>query len=191
MADKNGAQELDVQDMERRMSGAVTSLKGELGGLRTGRASASLLEPVMVEAYGQTMPIAQMGTVSVPEPRSLLIQVWDKGLVGAVEKAIQNANLGVNPIIDGQNVRVPIPDLNEERRRELVRLAAKYAEQTRVAIRNVRRDSMDSLKSLEKDGHIGKDDAKKLSTEVQNATDRFVKEVDSLLHEREQEIMQV
>ena len=181
----------DLKDLRRRMDGAVTTLKTEFSGLRTGRASASLLDPVVVEAYGSSMPLNQVGTVSVPEPRMIAVQVWDKGMVGAVDKAIRNAGLGVNPVVDGQNVRVPIPELNEERRFELTKIAAKYAEQARVAVRNVRRDGMDKLKKLEKDGEIGQDEHKGQAEKVQALTDEVIKSIDESLAHKEAEIMQV
>jgi len=180
-----------LKDLNRRMHGAVETLKSEFGGLRTGRASPSLLEPVMVDAYGTQMPLNQVGTVGVPEPRMLSVQVWDGSLVKAVEKAIRDAGLGLNPVNDGGSVRVPIPELNEERRRELSRVAGKYAEQARVAVRNVRRDGMDQLKKLEKDGEISQDEHKRQSDEVQRLTDDTIKEIDALLSAKEAEIMQV
>lgn len=182
---------VDLKDIERRMHGALETLKSEFGGLRTGRASASLLEPVMVDAYGQKMPINQVGTISVPEPRMITVQVWDKSMVGPVEKGIREAGLGVNPVADGQLVRVPIPELNEERRQELAKVAGKYAEQARVAVRNVRRDAMDHLKKAEKDGDIGQDDHKKLADRVQKLTDKAVGDIDEALAAKESEIMQV
>lgn len=182
---------LDFGDLNRRMEGAVTTLKTELGGLRTGRASAHLLDPVQVEAYGQTMPINQVGTVSVPEARMVAVQVWDKSMVGAVEKAIRESGLGLNPVTDGTTLRVPLPELNEERRRELVKVAHQYAEQARVAVRHVRRDGMDVLKKAEKDGDIGKDDAHAMSERVQKLTDEFIESVDNTLSTKEAEIMQV
>ena len=182
---------VDLKDIEHRMHGALENLKSEFGGLRTGRASASLLDPVMVDAYGQKMPLNQVGTVSVPEPRLIMVSVWDKTMVGPVEKSIREAGLGVNPVADGQNVRVPIPELNEERRVELTKVAGKYAEAARVAIRNVRRDAMDHLKKAEKDGDIGKDDHKKLADKVQGLTDKSVGDVDAALAAKEAEIMQV
>jgi ribosome recycling factor len=178
-------------DLHRRMDSAVEVLKKEFSGLRSGRASASLLEPVVVEAYGSAMPLAQCGTVGVPEPRMLTVQVWDKGLVKAVEKAIRDAGLGLNPAADGQMVRVPIPALNEERRKELQKVAAKYAEQARVSVRNVRRDGMDALKKLTKDGHISEDEIHKHEKEVQTFTDETIKKIDETLHHKEKEIMQV
>lgn len=184
-------EEPDIEDIERRMAGAVSTLKSEFGGLRTGRASASLLDPVVVDAYGAQMPLNEVGTVSVPEPRMISVQVWDKGNVSAVEKAIIKSGLGLNPAVDGTLIRIPIPDLNEERRQELTRVAGRYAEEARVAIRNVRRHGMDELKRLEKDGHLSKDDQKIWSDEIQAMTDDMVKQVDTLLAEKEKEIMQV
>ena len=183
--------EADIEDLQRRMDGALSALKTEFGGLRTGRASASLVEPVVVEAYGSQMPINQVGTVGVPEPRMLTVQVWDKGLVAATEKAIRNAGLGINPVVDGQLIRIPIPELNEERRRELTKIASKYAEQARVAVRNVRRDGMDSLKRMEKDGHISEDDHKLYADEIQSMTDGVIKKIDEALDVKDSEIMQV
>ncbi|MBA4800414.1 MULTISPECIES: ribosome recycling factor [Euryhalocaulis] len=183
--------EFDVNDINRRMEGALGALKHEFGGLRTGRASASLLDNVTVEAYGAQTPLSQIGSVNVPEPRMLSINVWDKSMVGAVEKAIRNSNLGVNPVVDGQNVRIPIPPLNEERRQELSKVAGGYAEQARVAVRNVRRDGMDSLKRLEKDGMISEDEHKAYADDVQKATDAYIKKVDEALKAKQDEIMQV
>lgn len=180
--------ELDMKDLKKRMEGALTSLKTEFGGLRTGRASANLLDTVVVSAYGSDMPLNQVGNVNVPEPRMLSVQVWDKSMVGAVEKAIRDAGLGVNPVTDGQNVRVPLPPLTEERRVELTKIAGKYAEQARVAIRNVRRDGMEALKHA--DG-MSEDDQKKQSEDVQKLTDEMVKTVDQMLASKEEEIMQV
>ena len=178
-------------DVKRRMDSAVDVLKKEFGGLRTGRASSSLLEPVMVDAYGSSMPITQVGTIGVPEPRMITVQVWDKSMVKAVEKAIRDAGLGLNPQADGMLVRVPIPALNEERRHELSKVAGKYAEQARVSVRNVRRDGMDALKKLEKDGHITQDEHRSHTTEIQHMTDEIIKKVDEALHAKEKEIMQV
>ncbi len=183
--------DIDLDDIERRMKGAVESLKHEFAGLRTGRASASLLDPITVDVYGANMPLNQVGTVSVPEPRMLSVQVWDKSNASAVEKAIRNAGLGLNPMLDGQLVRIPIPELNEERRAELAKVAAKYAEQARIAIRNVRRDGMDTLKRLEKDKAISEDDHKMYAEEVQTLTDKFVTQIDDQLQVKEKEIMQV
>ena len=185
------AEELDIDDIERRMKGAVSVLNEEFSGLRTGRASASMLDQIMIDAYGQKMPLNQVGTVSVPEPRMLTVQVWDKSQVGAVEKAIRDSNLGLNPASDGQLVRIPVPQLNEERRQELAKVAAQYAEQARVATRNVRRDAMDKLKHLERDHHISEDDHKVWADEVQSMTDARVKEIDDALSAKETEIMQV
>src|SRR5712672_3612387 len=178
-------------DMSRRMMGAIAALKAEFTGLRTGRASPALLDPVMVEAYGNQTPIVQVGTISTPEPRLLTVQVWDKGLAKAVDKAIRDGGLGLNPQLDGQLVRIPIPELNEERRRELAKLAAKYAEAARVAVRNVRRDGMDHLKRLEKDHAIGEDQHRKQADELQKMTDESIHEIDQALSGKEQEIMHV
>lgn len=183
--------EFDITSITTRMQGALSVLKDEFGGLRTGRATASLLEPINVDAYGSSMPMPQVGTIGVPEPRMLSVQVWDKTLVAAVEKAIRNSNLGLNPVVDGQTVRVPIPELNEERRQELSKVASQYTEQARVAIRNVRRDGMDQLKRLEKDSHISQDEQKAWSDEVQTLTDSMIKQADEALHDKEAEIMQV
>ena len=181
----------NLSEFDKRMDGALDALKKEFTGLRTGRASPSLLEPVMVDAYGQRMPLNQCGTVSAPEPRMLSIQVWDKGLVVAVQKAIREAGLGLNPAADGTLVRVPIPPLNEERRKEITKIAHKYAEQARVAVRNVRRDAMEALKKAEKDGHISQDDIRKQQDDVQKRTDRHIKMVDESLAAKEKEIMTV
>lgn len=181
----------DKNELNRRMDGAVSTVKSELNGLRTGRASAALLDPVKVEAYGNVSPINQVGTVGTPEPRLITVQVWDKGLVKAVDKAIRDAGLGLNPQTDGQLIRVPLPELNEERRKELVKLAHKYAEAARVAVRNVRRDGMDALKKAEKDGKIGQDEHHKLGDELQKLTDGHIRDIDQSLQGKEQEIMQV
>ncbi len=178
-------------DLKRRMEGALDVLHKEFAGLRTGRASTSLLEPISVEAYGQAMPLNQVGTVSVPESRMLSIQVWDKGMVKAVEKAIMDSGLGLNPQCDGQLVRIPIPPLNEERRKELGKIAGKYAEDARIAVRNVRRHGMDELKAAEKNGDISEDELRQYSDEVQGFTDHHVKLVDDALSQKESEIMQV
>ena len=183
--------EFDISDLERRMQGTIATLKHELGGLRTGRASASLVEPVHVEAYGQTMPLNQVATISVPEPRMLSVQVWDKAMVGAVDKAIRNANLGLSPTVEGQVLRIRIPELNEQRRKEMAKVAHKYAEEARVAVRHVRRDGLDSLKKLLKDKAISEDDEKRHESEIQKVTDRFVSEIDPALSAKETEIMQV
>src|SRR5581483_2571626 len=180
-----------LAEFSRRMDGALDALKKEFGGLRTGRASASLLEPVHVSAYGNDMPLNQVGTVNVPEPRMITVQVWDRGLVGAVEKAIRDAGLGLNPAADGSTVRVPIPELSQERRQELSKVAHKYAEQARVAVRNVRRDAMDSLKKMEKDGKISQDEHRHLNDLAQKLTDEHVKKIDEALAHKEKEILQV
>lgn len=179
----------DKADIERRMQGAVDSFKGDLGGLRTGRANTTLLDPVVVDVYGANMPINQVATVSAPEPRLLSVQVWDKTNMNAVEKAINQAGLGLNPIIDGQLIRLPIPDLTEERRKELAKLAGQYAEKAKIAIRNVRRDGNDSLKADENKKEISEDDRKRLETEVQKLTDDAIAAVDSAAESKEQEIM--
>jgi ribosome recycling factor len=183
--------QFDLAEIKRRMQGAIASLKHELNGLRTGRASAALLEPVMVLAYGQAMPINQVATVSVPESRALAVQVWDKGMVNAVDKAIRDANLGLSPTVEGQILRIRIPELNEQRRKELAKIAHKYAEEARVAVRHVRRDGMDILKKLVKDKVIGEDDEKRHETEVQKATDAAIVDIDQALAAKEKEIMQV
>jgi len=183
--------EPDIDDLKRRMSGALEVLRTEFGGLRTGRASASLMDPIVVEAYGSQMPLNQVGTVNVPEPRMITIQVWDNSLVGAVEKAIRNSGLGLNPVIDGQSLRLPIPELTEERRGELSKVASRYAEQARIAVRNVRRDGMDKLKRLEKDGDISQDEQHAYGDDVQTMTNGIIADIDSLLEEKEKEIMQV
>ena len=179
----------DKSDIERRMQGAVESLKGDLGGLRTGRANTSLLDPVVVEVYGAMMPLNQVATVNAPEPRMLAVQVWDKANVGAVEKGITKANLGLNPMTDGQTVRLPMPDLTEERRKELAKLAGEYAEKAKIAIRNVRRDGMEAIKEDEKNKEIGEDDAKRLGDEVQKLTDQYVGQTDEAAAKKEQEIL--
>jgi ribosome recycling factor len=179
----------DKADIERRMAGAVESLKGDLGGLRTGRANTTLLDPVTVEVYGAHMPLNQIATVSAPEPRMLSVQVWDKSNVGPADKAIRSAGLGLNPIVDGQNLRLPIPDLTEERRKELAKLASKYAENARIAARNVRRDGMDSLKTDEKKGEISEDERKRKETEVQKITDATIADIDAVTAVKEKEIL--
>lgn len=179
----------DKADLERRMHGAVESLKHDLAGLRTGRANTALLEPVNVEVYGAMMPINQVATISAPEPRMLSVQVWDKSNVGPVDKAIRSAGLGLNPIVDGQNLRLPIPDLTEERRKELAKLAGQYAEKARIAARNVRRDGMDSLKTDEKKGEISEDERKRLETEVQKLTDSTIADIDATAQAKEKEIL--
>tara|TARA_R110000787_G_scaffold24318_12_gene69134 strand:- start:713 stop:1270 length:558 start_codon:yes stop_codon:yes gene_type:complete len=183
--------EPDIDDIKRRMQGALQVLHDEFGGLRTGRASAALLEPVHVDAYGTSMPMNQVGTIGVPDSRMITVQVWDQGLVASVEKAIMESGLGLNPSRDGSLVRVPIPQLSEERRTELTKVAHKYAEQARVAIRNVRRDGMDTLKKLQRDGEISEDEQRAWETDLQKLTDDFVKEIDDSLSAKESEIMKV
>ncbi|HXC29904.1 MAG TPA: ribosome recycling factor [Stellaceae bacterium] len=180
-----------LKDVQRRMDGALEALRKEFGGLRTGRASASLLEPVTVDAYGSSLPLNQVANINVPEPRLITVNVWDRGMVKAVDKAIREAGLGLNPQTEGQTVRVPIPDLNEERRRELTRVAAKYAEATRVAVRNVRRDGIETLRKQEKDGDISQDEQKKLERDIQHLTDEHIKRVDETLAQKDKEILQV
>ena len=180
-----------IIDLRRRMDGTLDMLRKEFAGLRTGRASANLLDPVHVEAYGNKMPLTQVGTVSVPEPRLLLVQVWDKGNVKATEKAIREAGLGLNPQTEGQTIRVPVPDLSEERRKELTRVAAKYTEQARVSVRNVRRDGLDLLKKQEKDGTISQDQHRKLDKDIQTLTDGTIKRIDEMLAAKDKEILQV
>ncbi|QDW38568.1 ribosome recycling factor [Bradyrhizobium sp. KBS0727] len=181
----------DINEVKRRMQGATQSLKHELGGLRTGRAAASMLEPVQVEAYGSHMPLNQLATVSVPEPRLLSVQVWDKSMVKAVEKAIVDSNLGLSPATEGQVLRLRIPELNEERRKELVKVAHKYAEAAKVAVRHVRRDGLDTVKKLEKNHEISEDDQERLANDVQKATDGSIAEIDQLLAAKEKEILTV
>ena len=181
----------DINEVKRRMQGAIQSLKHELGGLRTGRAAASMLDPVQVDAYGSHMPLNQVATISVPEPRLLSVQVWDKSMVKAVEKAIVDSNLGLSPATEGQVLRLRIPELNEERRKELVKVAHKYAEAAKVAVRHVRRDGMDTIKKLEKNHEISEDDQKRLDNEVQKATDAVTAEIDQLLAGKEKEILTV
>jgi len=181
----------DMADIERRMDGALNALSREFGGLRTGRASTSLLEPLTVEAYGSQMPMNQVGNIGAPEPRLLTVQVWDQGLVKAVEKAIRESDLGLNPQTEGNLVRIPIPDLSEERRVELKKVAGRYAEQARVAVRNVRRDGMEALKRMERDGEISKDEHHDRATEIQEVTDGHIKKIDESLDHKEKEIMQV
>jgi ribosome recycling factor len=184
-------QGLDMAALRKRMDGALEALRKELQGLRTGRASTNLLEPITVEAYGAEMPLNQVATVTVPEPRMLNVQVWDRGMVKAVDKAIRNAGLGLNPVGEGQLLRIPLPELSQERRQELVKVAHKYAEQAKVAIRNVRRDGMDQLKRLERDGEISIDEQGKLSGEVQAATDKHIEQVDQTLKQKEKDILSV
>jgi ribosome recycling factor len=181
----------NLDDLKRRMDGALQALHREFGGLRTGRASTSLLEPINVDAYGSNMPMNQVGTIGAPEPRMLTVQVWDNSLVKSVEKAIRDSGLGLNPQTEGNTVRVPIPDLSEERRAELKKVASRYAEQARVAVRNVRRDGMDGLKKAEKDGDISKDEHRDVADEIQKMTDAHIEEIDKALAAKEKEIMQV
>lgn len=184
-------QAFKLDDYKKRMDGAINALQHEFGGLRTGRASATILDPITVEAYGATSPLNQVANVSVPEPRMISVQVWDKSVVQAVDKAIRAANLGLNPIVDGQTLRIPIPPLTGERRTELSRIAGKYAEQQRVAVRNVRRDAMEHLKKLEKDHVISQDEHKRHNDEVQKATDEHIRKIDEMFRHKEEEIMQV
>lgn len=181
---------LDTDDLERRMDGAIANLRVELASLRTGRASGSMLEPIMVDAYGSMTPVNQVGTVNVPEPRMVTINVWDKGLVGKVEKAIRESGLGINPQLNGTIIMLPIPELNEERRRELTKVAAQYAESGRVSVRNLRRDGMDQIKKAKADG-LGEDDQKFWESAVQEITDAHIKKVDETLETKQAEIMQV
>ena len=178
-------------DLKRRMEGALEVLSTEYKGLRTGRASVNLLDPVMVDAYGSKTPLKQLGQINVPEPRLLSVQIWDQSVVRSAEKAIREAGLGLNPILEGNVIRIPIPDLNEERRQEISKVAGKYAEAARVSVRNVRRDGMDSLKKAEKDGDISEDEHKRLQDEVQKLTDEEIKKIDTLYEEKEKEIMTV
>lgn len=181
----------DLKDLKRRMDGAIAAFKNDIASLRTGRASANVLDPVTVDAYGSRVPLNQVANITVPEPRMLGVSVWDKSMVSAVDRAIRESNLGLNPIMDGQNLRIPLPELNEERRKSLVKVAHDYAEKAKVAIRNVRRDGMDALKKAEKDGVIGKDDGRAQSEKVQKMTDETISDVDRLLADKEKEIMQV
>ena len=185
------AQDELMKDLRRRMDGAVDVLRKEFGGLRTGRASASLLEPVQVPAYGNTVPLNQVASVNVPEPRMITVQVWDRGLSKAVDKAIREAGLGLNPQTEGQTIRVPIPELNEERRRELTRVAARYAEDARVAVRKVRQHGIETLRRLEKDGDISQDEQRKVQTDIQHLTDDHIKRIDETLAQKDKEILQV
>ena len=181
----------DFADLRRRMDGAISAFKSDIAALRTGRASANVLDPVSVDAYGSKMPLNQVANISVPEPRMITVSIWDKSMVGAVEKAIRESNLGLNPVTDGSTLRIPLPELNEERRKELVKVAHNYAENGRVAIRHVRRDGMDALKKAEKDGSIGEDEHHTQSDQVQKLTDEMIAELDRLLSDKEAEIMQV
>ena len=181
----------DLEDLKRRMQGAINAFKNDLASLRTGRASPNLLDPIQIDAYGALMPISQVATVNVPEPRLLSVQVWDRGMVAAVEKAIRESDLGLNPQTEGQVIRLRIPEMNEQRRKEMVKVAHKYAEEAKIAVRHVRRDGLDLLKKLEKDSAISEDDGKRHADQVQKTTDQFVAEVDSLLVAKEKEIMHV
>ena len=185
------AQEELLKDLRRRMDGAIEVLRKEFGGLRTGRASASLLEPVTVPAYGGSVPLTQVASVNVPEPRMISVQVWDRNVVKAVDKAIREAGLGLNPQTEGQTIRVPIPELNQERRKELTRVAAKYAEDARVAVRHVRQHGIEALRKLEKDGEISQDEQRKVQTEIQKLTDDHIKRIDETLAQKDKEILQV
>ena len=181
----------DLADVKRRMQGAINAFKNDLASLRTGRASPNLLDPIQIDAYGAMMPISQVATVNVPEPRLLSVQVWDRGMVAAVEKAIRESDLGLNPQTEGQVIRLRIPEMNEQRRKEMVKVGHKYAEEAKVAVRHVRRDGLDLLKKLEKDSAISEDDGKRHADQVQKATDQFVAEIDTLLAAKEKEIMHV
>ena len=185
------AQDELLKDLRRRMDGAIEVLRKEFGGLRTGRASASLLEPVHVTAYGNNVPLNQVASVNVPEPRMITVQVWDRGVVKAVDKAIREAGLGLNPQTEGQTIRVPIPELNEERRRELTRVAAKYAEEARIAVRKVRQHGIEALRRLEKDGDISQDEQRKVQNDIQHLTDDHIKRIDETLAQKDKEILQV
>jgi len=180
-----------LKDLRRRMDGALEVLRKEFGGLRTGRASASLLEPIMVNAYGNTVPLNQVASINVPEPRMITVQVWDRGVVKAVDKAIRESGLDLNPQTEGQTIRVPIPDLNEERRRNLTRVAAKYAEDARVSVRNVRRDGIETLRRLEKESELSQDEHRKQQREVQHLTDEYISRIDEALTQKDGEILQV
>ena len=183
-------EEPDTADLTRRMEGALTSLRGEFAGLRTGRASAGMLDSVVVDAYGAKMPVHQLATVNVPDPRMLTVTVWDRGLVGAVEKAIRNSDFGINPVTEGTLIRLPVPDLNEERRREMAKIAGKLAEQARIAVRNIRRDGMEQLRKLKADG-MSEDDHKIWQDEIQGLTDQFVSKIEQMLARKEGEILRV
>ena len=183
--------EINKDNLSKRMEGVISSFSGDLSGLRTGRASTNMVDGILVDAYGQKMPLDQVGSISVPEARMISIQVWDKGLVIAVEKSIHESGLGLNPQVDGELIRIPIPELNEERREELSKIAGKYAEQAKIAVRNIRRDGMDEIKKIEKEGLVGKDRAKDLENEVQELTDDYIKRIDDILSQKESEIRQV
>jgi ribosome recycling factor len=185
------AQEELLKDLQRRMDGAIEVLRKELGGLRTGRASASLLEPIRVAAYGNPVPLNQVASINVPEPRMITVQVWDRGVVKAVDKAIRESGLGLNPQTEGQTIRVPIPELNQERRRELTRKAAEYAEQTRVAVRKVRQHGIETLRRLEKDSEISQDEQRKLQNDIQHLTDDHIRRIDETLSQKDKEILQI
>jgi ribosome recycling factor len=180
-----------LKDLRRRMDGALEVLRKEFGGLRTGRASASLLEPIMVSAYGNTVPLNQVASINVPEPRMITVQVWDRGVVKAVDRAIRESGLDLNPQTEGQTIRVPIPDLNEERRRNLTRVAAKYAEDARVSVRNVRRDGIETLRRLEKESELSQDEHRKQQREIQHLTDDYISRIDEALTQKDREILQV
>ncbi|CAN7410731.1 ribosome recycling factor [Pararhizobium sp. LjRoot235] len=182
---------IDLSDLKRRMEGAIAAFKHDIASLRTGRASANVLDPVMVEAYGSRVPLNQVANITVPEARMLGVSIWDKSMVGAVDRAIRESNLGLNPIVDGQNLRIPLPELNEERRKSLVKVAHDYSEKAKIAVRNVRRDGMDSLKKAEKDGDISQDVSRSQSERVQKMTDEMISDIDRLLADKEKEIMQV
>jgi ribosome recycling factor len=184
-------QTFDLDDVRRRMQGAINALKHDLGSLRTGRASPNLLDPLQIEAYGQSMPIGQVATVSVPEPRLLSVSVWDRSMVHAVEKAIRDSDLGLNPLTEGQTIRLRIPEMNEQRRKEMVKVAHKYTEEARIAVRHVRRDGIDLLKKMKKDGVLGEDEERRQEEQVQKATDQSIAEIDQILASKEKEIMQV
>ncbi len=182
---------IDLNDLKRRMDGAINAFKSDIASLRTGRASANVLDPVMVEAYGSRVPLNQVANITVPESRMLGVSIWDKSMVNAVDRAIRESNLGLNPIVDGQNLRIPLPELNEERRKSLVKVAHDYSEKAKIAVRNVRRDGMDGLKKAEKDGDIGQDVSRSQSEKVQKITDEMISDIDRLLADKEKEIMQV
>ena len=184
-------QTFDLDDVRRRMQGAINALKHDLGSLRTGRASPNLLDPLQIEAYGQSISIGQVATVSVPEPRLLSVSVWDRSMVHAVEKAIRDSDLGLNPLTEGQTIRLRIPEMNEQRRKEMVKVAHKYTEEARIAVRHVRRDGIDLLKKMKKDGVLGEDEERRQEEQVQKATDQSIAEIDQILASKEKEIMQV
>lgn len=183
--------EYDLADIKRRMDGAISAMKTEFNSLRTGRAHTAILDNITVEAYGAQMPINQIGAINIPEPRMLSVNVWDKSMVASVERALRESNLGINPVVDGQTIRIPMPALTEERRQELTKVAGNYAEAAKVAVRNVRRDGMESLRDMEKDGDISEDEHKRMSAEVQEATDTHIASIDEALATKNEEIMQV